>query len=230
MCIVLYGAKRSNYALRMIMNTIEPWVVCVGQILIQLLLKQTQKQSLGGDAFRIKCLRSDSQTPDAFIDAMRTARRINCNDYVQNLYEYHDFDFDVGNKVLIGNYEKVKKTVPSSYYYDFEEGYNLRFTRYDRKDRKKKQSVSHSEIRRTEMQKKNQSIVKNEQTVPKDTKAKPEPVPIKVNKGEMIIHKSFGRGKVVSADGKYLKVVFDGIGEKTFANPGAFEGGFIRKA
>lgn len=183
-----------------------------------------------GDAFRIKCLRSDSQTPDAFIDAMRTARRINCNDYVQNLYEYHDFDFDVGNKVLIGNYEKVKKTVPSSYYYDFEEGYNLRFTRYDRKDRKKKQSVSHSEIRRTEMQKKNQSIVKNEQTVPKDTKAKPEPVPIKVNKGEMIIHKSFGRGKVVSADGKYLKVVFDGIGEKTFANPGAFEGGFIRKA
>lgn len=181
-----------------------------------------------GDAFRIKCLRSDSQTPDAFIDAMRTARRINCNDYVQNLYEYHDFD--VGNKVLIGNYEKVKKTVPSSYYYDFEEGYNLRFTRYDRKDRKKKQSVSHSEIRRTEMQKKNQSIVKNEQTVPKDTKAKPEPVPIKVNKGEMIIHKSFGRGKVVSADGKYLKVVFDGIGEKTFANPGAFEGGFIRKA
>ena len=29
---------------------------------------------------------------------------------------------------------------------------------------------------------------------------------------------------------EYLKVAFNGIGEKTFANPGAFEGGFIRKA
>lgn len=46
----------------------------------------------------------------------------------------------------------------------------------------------------------------------------------------MIVHKSFGRGKVVFAYGKYLKVVFDGIGEKTFANSGAFGGGFIRKA
>ena len=75
-----------------------------------------------GDAFRIKCLRSDAQTPDAFINAMRTARRINCNDYVQNLYEYHDFDFDVGNKVLIGNYNKVKQTVPASYHFDFADG------------------------------------------------------------------------------------------------------------
>lgn len=45
----------------------------------------------------------------------------------------------------------------------------------------------------------------------------------------MIVHKSFGRGKVVFAYGKYLKVAFDGIGEKTFANSGAFGGGFIRK-
>ena len=74
-----------------------------------------------GDAFRIKCLESDSRTPDAFINAMRNARRINCNDYVQNLYEHHDFDFDVANKVLHGDFEKVKRTVPTSYHQDFED-------------------------------------------------------------------------------------------------------------
>lgn len=90
-----------------------------------------------GDAFRIKCLESDSRTPDAFINAMRNARRINCNDYVQNLYEHHDFDFDVANKVLHGDFEKVKRTVPTSYHHDFEEGYNLRFTRYGKRENKR---------------------------------------------------------------------------------------------
>lgn len=92
-----------------------------------------------GDAFRIKCLESDSRTPDAFINAMRNARRINCNDYVQNLYEHHDFDFDVANKVLHGDFEKVKRTVPTSYRQDFEDGYNFRFTRYGKKRQKRSQ-------------------------------------------------------------------------------------------
>ena len=78
------------------------------------------------DAFRIKCLLGDDQIPDAFVIAMRTARRINCNDYVQNLYEYHGFDFDVGEKVLIGDYDKVIETVPQQYHSDFKEGYKER--------------------------------------------------------------------------------------------------------
>lgn len=178
-----------------------------------------------GDAFRIKCLRPDSQTPDAFIDAMRTARRINCNDYVQNLYEYHDFDFDVGNKVLIGNYEKVKRTVPKSYYQDFDEGYNLHFTRCNKSQREKKAFITKTLKEPVKRKPEPKTII--EPAIKKEVK--PEPVPISVVLGETIIHKSFGNGKIVSSEGKYIKVLFDTVGEKTFANPGAFEGGFIRK-
>jgi hypothetical protein len=80
---------------------------------------------------------------------MRNARRINCNDYVQNLYEQLDFDFDVANKVLHGDFEKVKRTFPSSFHLDFEEVYNLRFTRYGKREKTKKlksQSSSFSRI------------------------------------------------------------------------------------
>lgn len=83
-----------------------------------------------GDAFRINCLENDSSIPDVFINAMRDARRINCNDYVRNLYKNHDFD--VTNKVLYGDFEKVKRTIPTRYYNDFEEGYHLHFTRYSK--------------------------------------------------------------------------------------------------
>lgn len=75
------------------------------------------------DAFRIKCLAGNGQLPNAFIKAMRNARRINCNDYVQNLYENHGFSFDVANKVLRGKYEEVRKTVPQEYIIAFDEGY-----------------------------------------------------------------------------------------------------------
>ena len=185
-----------------------------------------------GDAFRIKCLESDSRTPDAFINAMRNARRINCNDYVQNLYEHHDFDFDVANKVLHGDFEKVKRTVPTSYHQDFEDGYNLRFTRYGKKEAKKKSNTSQtcsfsctitqSSFSRTENPK---STVSQ----PVYTDPKPEPIPVSVKKGEIIKHKSFGEGTVLSSDGKYIKIIFDKVGEKTFTNPDAFEKGFLSK-
>lgn len=162
-----------------------------------------------GDAFRIKCLESDSRTPDAFINAMRNARRINCNDYVQNLYEQHDFDFDVANKVLHGDFEKVKRTVPTSFHQDFEEGYNLRFTRYGKREKTKTTA----------------SIPVY--TAPKIVK--PDPVPVPVKKGEVIKHKSFGEGIVKSNDGKYIKIEFEKVGEKTFANPDAFDKGFLSK-
>lgn len=186
-----------------------------------------------GDAFRIKCLENDSRTPDAFINAMRNARRINCNDYVQNLYEQHDFDFDVANKVLHGDFEKVKRTVPTSFHNDFEEGYNLRFTRYGKREKTKKatsqsssfsRTATHSSFSRTEKTKTASTPV---YTTPKIVK--PEPIPVPVKKGEVIKHKSFGEGIVKSNDGKYIKIEFKKFGEKTFANPDAFEKGFLTK-
>lgn len=182
-----------------------------------------------GDAFRIKCLESDDRIPDAFYNAMRTARRINCNDYVQNLYEFHHFDFDVANKVLVGDYNRVKETVPSKYHFDFDEGYRLRFTHYERK-KAVKSTVP-----------KPQPIVK--QNHKKDVTADrivsvskplappklPLPEPIHVDVGETLTHKVWGKGTVIESGGKYLVVHFSSVGDKRFTNPDAFEKRFLSK-
>lgn len=190
-----------------------------------------------GDAFRIKCLEIDSRTPDAFINAMRNARRINCNDYVQNLYEQHDFDFDVAHKVLHGNFEKVKRTVPTSYYDDFENGYNLKFTRYSEKE-----SVRHqrADLRKTGSFSRgisgNNTLLERNQNIKKDIddntikKVKIEtnyPQLIPVKKRDIIIHKAFGEGVVKEIKGIYITILFERVGEKKFVNPDSFNKGFL---
>lgn len=51
--------------------------------------------------------------------------------------------------------------------------------------------------------------------------------PIVVKKGQIVTHKSFGEGTVISS-GEYIKIIFPKHGEKTFTNPGAFEMGFLK--
>jgi|GEM_PF-441244 len=184
-----------------------------------------------GDAFRIKCLRSDAQTPDAFINAMRTARRINCNDYVQNLYEYHDFDFDVGNKVLIGNYNKVKQTVPASYHFDFDEGYNLRFTRYGTKKSVKKTVSSYQTTHKSPKPLKERTPVKPVITTAPSPAAQPKPKPklVDVKVGDVLIHRSWGKGKVYAVEDRYIRISFNEVGDKSFVNPDAFDKGYLQK-
>lgn len=166
---------------------------------------------------------------------MRNARRINCNDCLQSLYEQHDFDFDVANKVLHGDFEKVKRTVPTSFHADFEESYNLRFTRYGKREKSKvattaqrssfSRSATQSSFSRTEKAK--PVVSSPAYTTPKEVK--PETVLVPLKKGELIKHKSFGEGVVKSSDGKYVKIEFKNVGEKTFVNPDAFEKGFLTK-
>ena len=184
-----------------------------------------------GDAFRIKCLRSDAQTPDAFINAMRTARRINCNDYVQNLYEYHNFDFDVGNKVLIGNYNTVKQTVPATYQFDFDEGYNLRFTRYGTKNTvKKSNSNGQFTLSKPKSMKERTPVNTAITSVPLSIpQPKPKPNLVDVKVGEILIHRSWGNGKVYAVEDKYIRISFDEVGNKSFINPDAFDKGYLRK-
>jgi hypothetical protein len=47
-----------------------------------------------------------------------------------------------------------------------------------------------------------------------------------LGEGSEVVHRSFGAGKVISIDDKYIAVAF-GIAEKRFTFPGAFENGFI---
>lgn len=74
------------------------------------------------DAFRIQCARCPVKLPPAFRNALRTQYRINNNEYVENLYRHHMFDYD-GEKYITGDYDKVRTTVPEKYLADFDEGY-----------------------------------------------------------------------------------------------------------
>lgn len=162
-----------------------------------------------GDAFRIKCLMDDNHTPDAFIRAMKTARRINCNDYVQYLYECHDFDFDVANKVLNGSYPKVIRTVPTSFHTDFENGFNLRFTRYAIEFAKKtgtKAPVSKS-------------------TSGTGSSQKPRNF-MNIKKGDIVVHKKYGEGKMTKIKDGLIYIKFKD-GEHSFGYPAGFTNGFL---
>ncbi|MGP1598309.1 hypothetical protein [Peptoanaerobacter stomatis] len=106
---------------------------------------------------------------------MRNARRITCNDYVQNFYEQHDFD--VANKVLHGDFEKVKRTSLSSFHLDFEEVYNLHFTRYGKREKRikhKSQSRSFSRIEKSQT-----TVSTPAYIAPKIVQLEPATVPLK---------------------------------------------------
>lgn len=74
------------------------------------------------DAYRIQCAKCPVTLPQAFQDALRTQKRINNNEYVENLYTNHNFDFD-GPKHIRGDYDDVRETVPDEYLADFDDGY-----------------------------------------------------------------------------------------------------------
>lgn len=76
-----------------------------------------------GDAFRIQCANCPVELPKAFQDALRSQKRINNNEYVENLYNNHGFLYD-GTKYIHGEYQTVRATVPISYLAYFDEGFN----------------------------------------------------------------------------------------------------------
>ncbi|MCH5257776.1 MAG: hypothetical protein J1D87_10815 [Lachnospiraceae bacterium] len=75
------------------------------------------------NAYRIQCANCPVDLPKAFQNALRSQKRINNNDYVENLINNHNFVKD-GNKYISGNYSDVRKTVPDAYLTDFDAGYN----------------------------------------------------------------------------------------------------------
>lgn len=76
-----------------------------------------------GDAFRIKCSNCPVELPNAFRNALRTQDRINNNEYVENLYNNHNFTY-YGSNHIYGDYNRVRDTVPTIYLEIFDQGYN----------------------------------------------------------------------------------------------------------
>ena len=79
-----------------------------------------KKNGSYSDACRIHKLSAATNIPQAFMNKLRT-NRINCNDYVNNLKENHNF-IQSGN-VYTRNFDDVFSTVPEEYISDFLIGY-----------------------------------------------------------------------------------------------------------
>lgn len=176
-----------------------------------------------GDAFRIKCLMQDSLLPDAFRIAKKNANRINCNDYVQHLYQHHHFTFDVANKVLYGNYAIVKLTVPESYHYDFDAGYNLKFTRHNlapSNSQPGKQRIATKQMTRSLCNAASSGISYANIGTPIN-----EIPPV----GTPIVHKKFGFGKIIGLNTTNVNVVFDSGEQKIFSIAVVLSNNLLRK-
>ena len=73
------------------------------------------------DAYRMRKLSTAKKLIKPIEDAIRSGNRINCNNYVVNLIEHHNFIQN--GKAICGTLENVVKTVPESYLSDFIEGF-----------------------------------------------------------------------------------------------------------
>ena len=183
-------------------------------------LRWENNEDLGawGSEGRIHCLVPQSKFPQFFrFTAGRGAvyARINCNEYVACLIYDHHFNYNGSNQDV----NKILETVPEKYRGIFKEGFgsNLDINPTYKKPR----SYSHTEnprpkVQTTQDKQENESAYTNSNLLP-------------VRKGDIIIHKAFGRGVVYSVKGKFIHIRFSTVGEKMFINPDAFERGFLKK-
>lgn len=174
--------------------------------------ENNEDQGAWGSEGRIHCLVPESRFPQCFrFTAGRGAvyARINCNEYVGTLVMEHNFKANSKSQDV----SAIMETVPDKYRDMFREGYGSGLT--INPAYKEKKSVS--KISST-------SATQPKQITPPVVEKKAQ---IVVKKGQKITHKSFGEGTVISS-GEYIKIAFPKHGEKTFANPGAFEMGFLK--
>ena len=81
-----------------------------------------KKNGSYSDACRIHILSNAQNIPQAFENKRTTNGRINCNEYVENLIDRHNFVRE--NQRIYCMFEEVAKTVPNEYFSDFAKGYN----------------------------------------------------------------------------------------------------------
>ena len=87
--------------------------------------EENKKTNSYSDAFRIKCRIDKDKLLDALKSALKTGNRINCNEFVEQLIQKHNFVFEAKTKRISGYYEKVIDTIPDKYVDVFREGYYL---------------------------------------------------------------------------------------------------------
>ncbi len=174
--------------------------------------ENNEEQGAWGSEGRIHCLVPQSRFPQFFrFTAGRgnVYARINCNEYVGTLVSSHNFACN-GRK---NNVESIVSTVPEKYREDFWAGYGAKL------------NVNPEYKEKTAPQRKSEKALPVTPPQPKIEKPKPYDVSI----GDVLIHRTFGEGTVISTNGTIIKISFDSAGEKGFVNPDAFLQGFLRK-
>lgn len=174
--------------------------------------EDNENQGAWGSEGRIHCLVPENRFPQCFrFTAGRGAvyARINCNEYVGTLVLEHNFKANSKSQDV----SAIMETVPDKYRDVFREGYGGGLTINPAYTEKKSVSKASST-----------SVTKPKQVT---TPVVEKKAPIVVKKGQIVTHKSFGEGTVISS-GEYIKIIFPKHGEKTFTNPGAFEMGFLK--
>ncbi len=177
--------------------------------------ENNEDQGAWGSEGRIHCLVPETQFPHGFRFTAGRGNiyaRINCNEYVGKLMTEHNFNYNGRGQ----NLEKILETVPNQYRDIFMEGYGSKIAiKPDYKP-----ETPHSA----------QSTTNPTQGgIPKAVSAVQNPGLIDVAVGENLLHKIWDIGTVTEVKGNYIKIKFTSVGEKSFINPDAFIGGFLKK-
>lgn len=85
--------------------------------------EENSKTNSYTDAYRIKCRIDKEKLMTPLRKAVRSGNRINCNQFVEQLINKHDFVWENNSKKIRGYYEKVVKTIPDRYVESFNRGY-----------------------------------------------------------------------------------------------------------
>lgn len=99
-------------------------VLC-NQNIFHITYEENKKTNSYTDAYRIRCKIDKEKLILPLKNAVRNKNRINCNDFIIQLYQKHNFIFDHAQKCLRAEYEQVLKTIPDQYVEVFCAGYLL---------------------------------------------------------------------------------------------------------
>ena len=134
--------------------------------------------------------------------------RVNCNDYVGTLVTIHGFSYNTRYQ----NVSKILETVPEQYRADFQSGYGATIPSHPSYKGKESDIYRRSN---------------NATRVRTNSVRKTQPSSITVKRGDIVYHKTFGKGEVVFFDGKNFKVQFSSCA-KIYQVPSSIELGIIK--
>lgn len=172
--------------------------------------ESNEESGAWGSEGRILCHVPESMFPPNFLFTAGRGdvyARVNCNDYVGTLVTSHGFSYNTRYQ----NISKILETVPEQYRNDFQAGYGATISSYPPYIGAKNDIYRRS----------------NNSVFNKPVSRKTPQTNMTVKRGDIVYHKTFGKGEVVFFDGKNFKVQFSSC-TKIYQVPSSIELGIIK--